>query len=131
MVRDADGNYYYINSYKKAVKDCTYAISATKANGLLPAGTYHFGPDGKMIDPPVNPDVKNGLVFEDNGDICFYDNGVVQYKGLVRDADGNYYYINSYKKAVKDCTYAISAARTNGLLPAGTYHFGPDGKMIP
>ena len=58
-------------------------------------------------------------------------NGVATYAGLVKDADGNYYYINSFKKAVKDCTYTIGAAKTNGLLPAGTYHFGPDGKMIP
>ena len=48
------GDYYYINSSKKAVKNCTYGISEAKANGLMPAGKYQsgkyqFGADGKMI----------------------------------------------------------------------------------
>ena len=43
------GDYYYINSSKKAVKNCTYGISEAKANGLMPAGKYQFCADGKMI----------------------------------------------------------------------------------
>ena len=138
LVQDEDGNYYYINSTKKAVKNCDYTIGEAKANGLLPAGKYQFGPDGKMIDPPgaeVNPDpeepaLKQGLVVDEDGEIRYYVDGVATYAGLVQDAEGNYYYINSTKKAVKDCKYAIGAAKTNGLLPAGVYEFGADGKMI-
>ena len=46
---DAEGNFYYINSSKKAVKNCKYAISAAKANGLVEPGEYTFGADGKMV----------------------------------------------------------------------------------
>ena len=158
LVRDEEGNYYYFNSSCKAVKDCIYAFNATMSNGLLPAGKYQFGADGKMIDPPVSteateaqptephnptesteateatvatqPQLKNGLVFEANGDIRFYKDGVAQRAGLVKDEDGNYYYINSTCKAVKNCTYAFNATMSNGLLPAGEYQFGADGKMI-
>ena len=121
LVQDAKGNYYYINSSKKAVKNCSYPISAAMAHGLLPAGTYQFAADGKL---------KIGLVFEDNGDIVFYENGQTIYAGLVQDAEGNFYYINSTRKAVKNCKYTISAAMTNGLMPAGTYTFDAEGKMV-
>ncbi|MBR3953235.1 MAG: phosphodiester glycosidase family protein [Oscillospiraceae bacterium] len=154
LVQDAEGNYYYINSSKKAVKNTTYGISEAKTNGLLPAGVYKFGADGKMIDPPTvepedpvdppvdpedpvdppvdpeDPVTKEGLVVDADGEIRYYVDGEAVYAGLVQDEEGNYYYINSSKKAVKDVTYGISEARTNGLLPAGAYKFGADGKMI-
>ena len=47
--RQADGSYYFINSSLKAVKNTYYAFSATHANGLLPAGRYFFGEDGKLV----------------------------------------------------------------------------------
>jgi len=139
LVQDAEGNYYYINSSKQAVKNCSYSIGAAKTNGLLPAGTYAFGADGKMINAPKDepetpdpeqPQLKQGLVVDEDGEVRFYKDGVAQYAGLVQDADGNYYYINSSKQAVKNCEYSIGAAKTNGLLPAGTYTFGADGKMV-
>ena len=77
----------------------------------------------------VEPEpAKEGLVIEANGDVRFYENGVAVYKGLVQDGEGNYYYINSSKKAVKNCTYGVT--KTNGLLPTGAYAFDADGKMI-
>ena len=116
-----NGNYYYINSTLKAVKNCTYGISNAKANGLLPAGEYQFGADGKLI-------IKNGLVTDDDGEIRYYVNSVATYAGLVMDSEGNYYYINSTLKTVKNCKYYIT--RTNGLLSAGEYQFDADGKMV-
>ncbi len=124
LVQDEDGNYYYINSARKAVKNTKYAIGASKTNGLLPAGEYTFGADGRMVEPP-----KNGLVKDKDGEIRYYKNDVPQYQGLVQDEDGNYYYINSALKAVKNTKYMVGAAKTNGLLPAGEYTFGADGKM--
>ena len=76
---------------------------------------------------PAGPE---GLVFEEDGDIVYYENGVKVAKGLVQDEDGNYYFINSTLKAVKDCEYAFSEKASNGLMPAGKYTFGADGKMI-
>jgi hypothetical protein len=73
---------------------------------------------------------KNGLVFEADGSVRYYKDGVAQRAGLVQDSEGNYYYINSSCKAVVNCTYSFSAAMSNGLLPAGTYKFDATGKLI-
>jgi hypothetical protein len=120
------------------VKNCTYLISVAKANGLLAAGEYKFGEDGKMIveqkpetpDTPEEPTVKTGLIKDADGEIRYYVDGVATYAGLVQDSNGNYYYINSSKKAVKSCTYGISVAKANGLLAPGYYEFDTDGKLI-
>ena len=262
LVQDGEGNYYYVNSTLKAVKNCTYAFSKVMSNGLLPAGTYQFDAEGKLIDPPVDPcqvhfwgawvvttpatetaageetrtchycgatetqdipatgapvvcehswsgwsvttpatykapgvetrtcslcggtetreipklvctahawsewkvttpattiapgvetrtcancgatetqeieqlpvdpSVKNGLIKDADGNIRYYVNGVATRAGLVQDAAGNYYYINSTLKAVKNCTYAFSKTMSNGLLPAGTYQFDAEGRLI-
>lgn len=82
------------------------------------------------LEVPVDPDVKNGVVKDDDGNIRYYVNGVATRAGLVQDAEGNYYYINSTLKAVKNCTYAFSTAMGNGLLPGGTYQFDAEGKLI-
>ena len=63
---------------------------------------------------------ENGLVFEEDGDIVYYENGVKVAKGLV-EHEGSYYFINSTLKAVKDCEYAFSEKASNGLMPAGKY----------
>ena len=121
LVKDNDGNYYYIsgNDYK-AIKNRTATITYT--NGLLPKGTYTFGADGKLI-------LKNGIVHDDDGEIRYYENNKAVYAGLVRDTDGSYYYISGATlTAIRGRTAKITY--TNGLLPAGTYTFGEDGKMI-
>ena len=122
LVTDGNGGYYFINSTKKAVKNTWYSFGDSAANGLLPGGTYYFGEDGKM-------QLKNGLYFESNGDIRYYENGEPVAKGLVTDGEGNYYFINSTKKAVKNTWYAFGEEAANGLMPAGKYWFGEDGRM--
>ena len=73
--------------------------------------------------------VKEGLHEDEDGEIRFYVNNKPFYAGLVQDDDGAYYYISGTTlTAVKDITRKISF--TNGLLPEGTYTFGPDGKLI-
>ena len=58
------------------------------------------------------------------------ENGVaLYYPGLV-SLDGYYYYFNSTNLMVKDCDYSIGEAKTNGLLPAGRYHFDADGHLV-
>ena len=116
-----EGDYYYINSSKKALKNTSYVV--TKTNGLLASGTYEFDADGKMIlEAP-----KNGLVFDNDGEIRYYVDGVATYAGLV-EYEGDYYYINSSKKAVKNTSYVVT--KTNDLMASGTYAFDADGKMI-
>ena len=126
-----DGNYYYARSSGEILTNCTYWI--TKTNDLLPAASYTFGEDGKMIDPPATeepdpeePKVKNGIV-EENGKLWWYVDGVKTYGGLML-IDGDYYYARSSGEILTNCTYWIT--KTNDLLPAASYTFGADGKMI-
>jgi hypothetical protein len=53
LVMDEEGNFYYINSSGIGVRNVTRSITGKWTNGLLPEGTYTFGADGKMIDPPT------------------------------------------------------------------------------
>ena len=116
---EVDGSYYYIASDLKAVKNGTYYV--TKTNGLKGAGFYSFDADGKMI-------IKNGLV-EENGDLYYYVDGAKTAIGLI-EWEGNYYYIASNLKAVKDAKHYVFADKANGLKPAGWYWFNADGTMF-
>ena len=115
---EVDGSFYYIASDLKAVKNCTYYV--TKTNDLKPAGYYTFDADGKMV-------IKNGLVKE-NGDLYYYVDGAKTAAGLI-EWDGNYYYIASNLKAVKDAKHYVFADKANGLKSAGWYWFNADGTM--
>ena len=115
---EVDGSFYYIASDLKAVKNCTYYV--TKTNGLKPAGYYTFDADGKMV-------IKNGLV-EENGDLYYYVDGAKTAAGLI-EWDGNYYYIASNLKAVKDAKHYVFADKANDLKSAGWYWFNADGTM--
>ncbi len=125
LVQDNEGYFYYISGNGGvAIVNKTYYISEAKANGLLPAGNYKFGEDGKML-------IKQGVVQDADGYIRYYVNGVSTIPGLVQDREGNYYYISGNGGvAIKDKTYYVSESKTNGLLPAGNYKFGSDCKMI-
>ena len=115
---EVDGSFYYIASDLKAVKNCTYYV--TKTNDLKPAGYYTFDADGKMV-------IKNGLV-EENGDLYYYVDGAKTAAGLI-EWDGNYYYIASNLKAVKDAKHYVFADKANDMKSAGWYWFNADGTM--
>ena len=115
---EVDGSFYYIASDLKAVKNCTYYV--TKTNDLKPAGYYTFDADGKMV-------IKSGLV-EENGDLYYYVDGAKTAAGLI-EWEGNYYYIASNLKAVKDAKHYVFADKANGLKSAGWYWFNADGTM--
>ena len=115
---EVDGSFYYIASDLKAVKNCTYYV--TKTNDLKPAGYYTFDVDGKMV-------IKSGLV-EENGDLYYYVDGAKTAAGLI-EWEGNYYYIASNLKAVKDAKHYVFADKANGLKSAGWYWFNADGTM--
>ena len=140
-----NGDYYYVKTSNcEVVHGRSYWVTDT--NGLLPAGSYTFGTDGKMINPPVvdptpdpdpepeptpdpdpTPDVKNGIVAE-NGSLYYYVDGVLTGVGLIR-LNGDYYYVKTSNcEVVHGRSYWVTD--TNGLLPAGPYTFGTDGKMI-
>lgn len=123
-----DGDFYYfVTSGRAAVTNGSYYCWNTLDSGIT-AGTYEFGADGKMINPPaVDADGKllNGIVTEE-GTMYYYVNGVKNYAGLIK-IDGDYYYVNSSFKVVTGRYYVW---KTNGLLPQKYYTFDVDGKMI-
>lgn len=120
LIRLGD-DFYYVNSACMVVKNKTYNVS--KTNGLLPAGKYSFGPDGKMIreSEHLNGIVKKGSTW------YYYVDGVKTYAGLIK-IDGAYYYVNSKFEVIHGRNYFIS--KTNGLMECKTYTFDADGKMV-
>ena len=72
--------------------------------------------------------VKNGI-YDEDGALYYYENGVRTHKGLVMIGE-DYYYIKTDCTAVTNVTRTVDENHNNGLLPAGTYKFGADGKLI-
>ena len=115
-------DYYYVNSSCKVIKGQSYTVS--KTNGLLPAGTYDFDDNGKMIREDTT---KNGIVKETEGTWYYYVNGVKTYAGLIQIGD-DYYYVNSKFEVIHGRNYFIS--KTNGLMEQKTYYFDANGKLV-
>lgn len=131
LVQSNDGDYYFISSSLRELRNISYNIPAGKTNGLLPAGTYKFGADGKITSLPTilaGTDYDNGLIRMPNGVVQYLEDGAKTYAGLVK-SDGDYYFIGSALKAVCNSAYTIDAAHSNGLLPADTYNFDVTGKL--
>ncbi len=130
-----DGYYYYVNSGCKIVKSQDYGVS--KTNDLLPAGTYTFDDQGRMINPPVFEEEKNGIVEED-GKLYYYEDGEKVAKGVVIDeATGNYYCFGIKYYALGEGTYWLNEAKLNGLsnpygvaMKPGYYTIGADNAIV-
>ena len=115
---EVEGDYYFIGQKGQVYVGTNFYVTEEKANGLKPAGKYDFDADGKMI-------INNGVV-----DGFYYENGVlVKGAGLVM-VGGDFYYITQKGSVYVGNNLSITAAKTNGLMPAGKYSFGTDGKMI-
>ena len=116
-----DGDYYYVRSNGLLL---TWGMSITKTNGLLPAGEYKFGADGKLI--MLNGPIEDAL---SPGYLNFYKDGIRVYEEGLYEYNGDYYYVRSNGLLITWPTY-VSAEKSNGLVPAGDYIFGLDGKMM-
>lgn len=104
---------------EKAFGSLTY-VSNAKNNSLLPEGYYLFKDNHAMANNEFGL-WQNSLCYIRNGQPCF--------AGLILNEDGKIIYIGS------DCmlgkgTCTVSAGKTNGLLPEGTYAFGEDGVLV-
>ena len=119
-----EDNYYYARPNCLLITWGT-KLSAVQTNGLLPAGEYQFGSDGKLI-------MQNGPVVDayNSSYLNFYKDGIRVYKEGLYEYNGDYYYVRSNGLLLTWGTY-VSAEKANGLLPAGNYRFGADGKLIP
>ena len=130
-----EGNYYYVSDYHKVAKNVTVYLSEKYVEGVtypngdqIPAGNYRFDEEGKMIIP----ERKNGIV-----DGYFYINDVKQLAYQVIPYEGSYYYVSDYHKVAKNVKVFLSAKYLEGVtysdgspVPAGTYYFDEEGKMI-
>jgi hypothetical protein len=113
------------------VKNTAYTFDSFKANGLLPYGTYTFDGEGRISELPTELDdtegYMDGLVRLPDGQIRYMEGGVPIHAGVVQDAEGAYYYLNSTLQSVQDETYAIGLLYNNGILAAGEYTMDADG----
>ena len=141
LVQEANGIYYYINGeYGPAgitkIGDYYYFVSSIgrvatgvyecwATNCEIPRGTYEFDSQGRMLNPPVDPTVKNGLVQEENG-IYYYINGEYGPAGITK-INGNYYFVSSIGRVA---TGVYECWATNCELPRGIYEFDSQGRML-
>lgn len=127
---EIDGDIYFASVTSGKFKTGGNYIFAYEADGLIKAdGYYNFDENGKLLNPPTDSDLKKTGLFRDfDGELRYYRNGISQYCGLIRDESGNYYYINSSHKAVRNCSYHVS--KTNDLLPSAEYRFDELGRII-
>ena len=116
LITYGDG-YIYVKSSGE-VATGTYWI--TKTNGLKPAGKYEFDERGNMLEP------KDGIVQIDGKLYYYQNNHLMCGLGLIKMDEG-YYYIRSNGEVV---TGGYWITNTNGLMDAGKYNFGTDGKLI-
>ena len=113
-----DGSYYYIGQQGQVFTGKSLYLKDSMTNGLLPAGTYEFRPDGTIL-------LKEGII-----DGYYYEQGtVVKGKGVIL-LDGSYYYIGQRGQVFTGKSLYLNAVMTNGLLSAGTYEFRPDGTIL-
>ena len=120
------GDIYLVQWSGKVTTSSTRDVTVTKTNGLLPAGTYYFGADGKATLP-------TGVIKGNDGLLYYYKDGKIQtkvYNSELVEINGDIYLVKWSGKVAADETRAISADKTNGLLAAGTYYFGADGKLF-
>lgn len=108
---EIEGDYYYIKSDCSAVCDGSYYVS--KTNGLLDAGKYEFDENCKMIIETENPDMKEGILRDEEGVLRYYVEDEMQKNNGLIEIDGKFYYVNGYGEVVNGKDYYIT--RTNGL----------------
>ena len=117
-------DYYYVKSKGEVITGKSYYC--TRMNGLdeeFPEGTYEFDEEGRMIFPDTT---KNGI-YEEEGSLYYYEDGVRTYGGVML-IDGDYYYAATSGEVVHGRKYWIS--KTNDLIPEKSYLFDEDGKII-
>ena len=117
-VAELNGEIYYITSGGKVLTGVQY-VGTSPSNGVLTPGYYYeFGEDGKLL---------NGFVTKEDG-IYYYVNGRTTRLNMV-ELDGSYYFIHDGGKVLTGQQY-VTTSCTNGILSAGNYLFGEDGKLV-
>lgn len=117
-----DSIYFVKWSGKVAVNE-TRDITTKNNNGILDPGSYYFGEDGKLF---------TGVKEEADGILYYYENGKLGnyiYNSELVEINGDIYLVKWSGKVAANETRDITKAKANGLVSAGTYSFGEDGKL--
>ena len=122
---DVDGAIYDVKWSGKVAVNEHRDVTADRANGLLSAGKYYFGADGKLVVSLT--EVKVGA----DGNLYYYIDGIVSVgvPGLVK-VNGDIYDVKWSGKVASNEYRDVTADRSHGLLPDGRYYFGADGKLV-
>ncbi|MBR6744962.1 MAG: phosphodiester glycosidase family protein [Clostridia bacterium] len=126
QIRSYNGDFYFVLYSGKLVTDASRWVSASVANGLLSAGTYYFGKDGKL-------QTFNGIQESADGTLYYYEDDKLAtgiYNSELVEIDGSIYLVKWSGKVAVNETRFVPASATNGLISAGTYEFGADGKLV-
>ncbi|MBE6727638.1 MAG: hypothetical protein E7562_03210 [Ruminococcaceae bacterium] len=86
----------------------------------MPTTWYDFGPDG------TTPVKLNGI-FDINGELRYFEEGIATEKHLIKVGEDYYYTVYNGVIVTNKTLYTAS---TNCDLPKGSYTFGADGKML-
>ena len=104
----------------------TYGIQVLRDSTSFKKYVFDFGNDGVL----VREIREQGLFTAPDGIYYINENGYVPMgTGLIKIEDA-YYYVCYSGKLKQSGNQTIAEEYANGLLPAGTYYFGEDGKMV-
>ena len=120
---EINGEIYLVKWSGKVAADEKRVIPADRTNGVLVAGTYYFGTDGKLF---------TGVKKEADGILYYYKDGKLGngiYNSELAEINGEIYLVKWSGKVAANEERVIPANKANGLLEAGTYYFGEDGKL--
>ena len=117
-----DDDYYFVCWSGKLLSNTTRYLGKSQTNGLLEAGEYTFGVDGKITS------VINGIVQVGENNYYKKDGAIQKDLGLIKVGD-DYYFVCWSGKLLSNTTRYLGKSQTNGLLEAGEYTFGSDGKI--
>ncbi len=120
---ELDGKYYYVRTAGELVRGREYWITNVNDTGVV-AQNYYFDSNGVMQNVVFDKDeAVNGVV-----DGYYYENGkVVCGAGLVELSDGSIIYVRSNGQLATGIYWPTTL---NGILPAGKYDFGTDGRLV-
>ncbi len=120
---ELEGKFYYIRTAGELVRGREYWITNVNDTGVV-ARNYHFDNDGVMQNPVYDKgEEANGVI-----DGYYYENGKIAYgAGLVELEDGSIIYVRSNGQLATGIYWPTTL---NGVLPAGKYNFGTDGRLV-
>ncbi len=119
---EIDGKFYYVRTAGELVRGREYWITNVNDTGVV-ARNYYFDNNGVMQNPVYEKEEVNGVV-----DGYYYEDGKIAYgAGLVQLEDGSIIYVRSNGQLATGIYWPTTL---NGVLPAGKYNFGTDGRLV-